>query len=64
MNKKPVPDWLKEKMEKSAAAHLVTAKALMARGEVAKAKMHFKEIVRDYPDTAAAKEARELDHKR
>ena len=61
---KPVPDWLKDKMEKTAAAKLDSAKKLLARGDVAKAKIQFKEITRDYPGTAAAREAQELDHKR
>lgn len=59
-----VPDWLKETLEKKAAHRLETAKQLLKNGEAAKAKVWFKEIVRDYPGTVAAREAQELESKR
>ena len=59
----PAPDPAKEekkKQEKAAAAQLIFAKDFLNDGRKDKARERLLKIVSEYPDTAAAKEAKDL----
>ncbi len=55
---KPVDDA--ERSEKSAASKLKFAKQLAEDGRTEKARERYQEIIKDYPKTKAAREARQL----
>jgi len=55
---KPVSD--PERLEKVAASKLSLAKQLADDGNTDKAKQRFQEIIKNYPNTKAAKEAKQL----
>ncbi|MCS6851181.1 MAG: hypothetical protein NZ700_08445 [Gemmataceae bacterium] len=57
-SEKPAED--PEKNEKAAAAALSLAKRLAAAGQIDKAKERYKQIIKEFPNTKAAEEAREL----
>jgi hypothetical protein len=60
VRKKEEAEAKKKAEQQKAAAYLAYAKKLVDRGDFTKAKERLAEIVKDFPDTAAGSEAKEL----